>query len=660
LDFFAQQDLARRNARVLVVLFIIAVIALLLLTNALVAAVFWVGEDYNLYAGQRRDFATYVAQFDWERIALVSSFVLGTIGLVSFLKWRQLARGGSVIAEAVGAERVLPQTEDPDERRLRNVVQEVALAANMPVPDVYLLRNERGINAFAAGSSPANAVVAVTSGTLHHLNRSELQAVIGHEFSHILNGDMRLNIQLTAMLKGITFIGDVGYFLIRTGARPAARRGTRDGRAALPTLGLGLLLIGWLGALCAGLIKAAISRQKEYLADAAAVQFTRDAGSVRNALRVIGGYRPGTLVQTAAAADMSHMFFAAVTHRLWQTFATHPPLEQRIRRLDPRWDGSFIERPLRHYPNTRVRADRLDIDPRHTTLIAAAIAATQSGGDSETYTDLPVMPDTPAAQALPGSGQTGLGTDQAGGSTPSGLLRHTEEPLGASTLCLALLLAADAPQREQQLALVARHGARGQPALLQDLWPQVQALSPAQRLPLLERCLPALRSMSLEQYRSLKDLLLMLINADGRTELFEWCLFQLVRHYLDPHFVSQPSSKPRYSHLSKVDRHLRVVLSMLAHEGSGDASEAFRLAADALEFKHMQLMPCEQLSVSGFGQSVQTLADCYPLLKPRILKAMLLAASADGGVCEREREIIYAVAAVIDCPLPAGIPQPPY
>lgn len=667
MDFFAQQDLARRNARVLVLLFLIAVIALLLLTNVLVAAVFWVGEDYNVYSGSRQGFMRYLEQFSGQRILWVSAFVLSTIGMVSWLKWRQLARGGKAIAEAVGAERVLPQTTDPDEQRLRNVVQEVALAANMPVPDVYLLRNERGINAFAAGSRPANAVVAVTSGTLHHLNRSELQAVIGHEFSHILNGDMRLNIQLTSLLKGITFIGDVGQLLLRSGARPVARRSSNDGRAALPVLGLGLLLIGWLGALCAGLIKAAISRQKEYLADAAAVQFTRDAGAVRDALRVIGGYRPGTYVQTAAAADMSHMFFAAVTHRLWQTFATHPPLERRIQRIDPRWDGSFIERRQRHYPNTPVNPQQLDIDPKHTALLAAAIAAT--GGASSTASMGPVtaeayLPDESAGESSPDAGAPGAGgaaspatAAAAGAVIPRLLLAQCEEPLGAGALCCALLLSSEATQRGAQLALVAEHGARGQHGLLLRLAPAVDALGPAQRLPLLERCLPALRSMSHGQYRQFKDLLLLLIQADGRTELFEWCLFQLVRHYLDPQFVRQAAGKPRYRHLKKVEHPLRVVLSMLAHEGSGDAGEAFRCAADALEFPRLQLMPQAELEVQVFGRSVQTLADCYPLLKPRILKAMALAASANGHVCEREREIIHAVAAVIDCPLPAALSE---
>lgn len=651
MDFFAQQDLARRNTRLLLLLFSLAVIGLVLLTNVLVAGFLWFAEDYNVYAGSRAGWQGFVAQLSGERFGLIGLLVVATVLLVSLVKWLQLAAGGKAIAETLGAEPVLPQTRDPDERRARNVVQEIALAAGMPVPDLYLLRNERGINAFAAGITQADAVVAVTSGTLHHLKRHELQGVIAHEFSHILNGDMRLNVRLAALLKGITFIGDVGYLLLHAGSgrrlrTGASRAGGSNGQAALPLIGLGLVVVGWLGGTAAGLIKAAISRQKEYLADAGAVQFTRDPGAIADALKVIGGYVPGTLVHRARAVELSHMFFGAVTHRLWQSFATHPPLDARIRRIEPRWDGEYLQRQLRHYPNDPIRSADVSFAPGREALVAAVAAAEAARGVTATAP----APDPTGSAAPP--------AEPPAPSLAPGLAQHCDDPLGASALVLGLLVAAEPTLRERQLDLIAAHEVAGQAVLVNTLAPALAALPDGLRLPLVNRCLPALRAMSLPQYRIFKETMLELIQADRRTELLEWCLYQLVRHYLDPAFVQVTASRPRHGRLGKVSRELTVVLSVLAHEGSGDATRAFTRAAAVLELPQLALQPREQLSVRAFSAAVHSLADCYPLLKPRLLKAMGEAASENGEICPVEYELVTSIAAVIDCPLPPELEAP--
>jgi len=655
-DFFAQQDLARRNARLLVILFTLAVIGLALLTNLLVAGFLFFSEDYNVYAGSRGGWTGFLQQLSWERFGTISLVVIGSVLLVSLVKWLQLAAGGKAIAETLGAEKVLPQTRDADERRALNIVQEIALAASMPVPDLYLLRDERGINAFAAGVTQADAVIAVTTGALHHLKRHELQGVIGHEFSHILNGDMRLNVRLAALLKGITFIGDVGYILLRAGAhRGRVRTGTRGGSnnnnsgAALPVLGLGLLVIGWIGGTCAGFIKAAISRQKEFLADAGAVQFTRDPDGIADALKVIGGYVPGTLVHRARAAELSHMFFGAVTHRLWQGFATHPPLDARIRRIQPRWDGEYISRRVRHYPNTRIESADVEFRPGREALVAAVAAVEATRGIS-------ARPPAPLAATPP----AGAGPEAPPAPTiPPGLLAHVDDPLGASSLVLGLLISDEPAHRDRQLALIAEREVPGQVTLVNTLAPGLAALPAGLRLPLVNRCLPALRAMSAPQYRTFKESLLAVIRADQRTELLEWCLYQLVRHYLDPEFVQVTPSRPRYARLGKVAAPLAEVLSVLAHEGSGEAEAAFTRARDELALPALSLKPREALSVRAFSEAVHTLADCYPLLKPRILKAMGEAASENGEICPVEYEILASIAAVIDCPLPEDLSAPP-
>ncbi len=654
MDFFAQQDLARRNTRLLTILFLAAVAGLILLTNALVAAFLWWGDGYNLYAGQRGDWRDFLSYFSWQRFGTIGLGVGATVALVALVKWLQLASGGKVVAEAMGGTRILPQTMDPEERRCLNIVDEMALAAGMPVPPVYVMNGERGINAFAAGTTPADAVIGVTRGTIAHLKRSELQGVIAHEFSHILNGDMRLNLRLAALLKGITFIGDVGHLLLRSSRhhRTGNDRDRSTGGPALPLLGLGLWLTGWLGGVAAGFIKAAISRQKEYLADACAVQYTRDNSGIADALKVIGGYIPGSLVHAARADEMSHIFFGQIRHQLWQLFATHPPLPRRIRRLDPQWNGQYIERRMQHYRDYPLQPGAAEVGVGRAALVTAALAAAElaregAAGKSDADPDVGPEPEPPD-EALASRRQL-----------PQAFVHFSHEPLGATALVMAILLSSEASVREKQYTLLRNSGIQGLEDLAHTLQEGVAQLDPGQRLPLLELCLPALKSQSLAQYRRFKHILLGVIRTDRRTDLLEWCLYQLLRHYLDPEFIQVKPATPRHRSLDKVRHPLRVVLSMLAHHGSGEALTTFRLAADELGYPALQLLAAEDCTLAAFARSVQQLADCYPLLKPRILKAMRRAASADGQLSPVERELLASIAAAMDCPLPDVLDNQP-
>jgi Zn-dependent protease with chaperone function len=646
MDFFAQQDAARRNTRLLVVLFLIAVALLILLTNAVVTLFLYFNEltPPDLAANSQDMARNFFAFFSLERFGWISMGMSATVAMVVFLKWIQLATGGKAVAENMGAVRILPQSRDRDEVRCLNVVEEMALAANMPVPPVYVLNGERGINAFAAGISPADAVVTVTRGTLVQLKRHELQGVIAHEFSHILNGDMRLNIRLAALLKGITFIGDVGHFMLRHSNRVRSGVSARSGGSlpVLPILGLILCILGWLGSLTAGFIKAAISRQKEYLADASAVQYTRSNEGIGDALKVIGGYIPGTLVHAARATEMSHIFFGRIEHSLWQVFSTHPPLQERIRRVDPAWNGQYIERKPRHYQEQPTRPGHGEIGVGRAAVVTAAIASALAQDILE-ETDEQFGPS-------PEELEQERATQQ---EIPLVFVQHSHEPLGAQALVFALLLDKPTEQVSAQLEIIRQTNVRGLPELVNTLAPGVRELGAPRRLPLLEMCLPALKAMSAPQYRVFKNAMLSVIRADQRTELYEWCLFQLVRHYLDPEFVRVKPYRARYRRLQKVADHLRVVLSVLAHEGQTDTDTVFRQAADELGFNDMAILPREQASVAAFSQAVHELAHCYPLLQPRILKAMVLAASVNGELCPVECEIIASMAAFMDCPAPS-------
>lgn len=331
-NFFEHQQQAKRNTTLLVVLFFIALLLIVgIVTLAAAMLLGYVdqqpGQTLTIYHG---------AGLFW-----VAFIVTSGIGLVMLFKWLQLKPGGHVVAESLGGVRIAPDSRDPLERRILNTVEEMAIAANMPVPAVYLLPDEAAINAFAAGYATRDAVIGLTRGAAETFSREQLQAVVAHEFSHILNGDMRMNIRLIAALAGILALAHLGEMLLRS-ARFSSRS-RNQGANPLPFIGLALLLIGWIGVLFGSLIKAAVSRQREYLADAAAVQFTRNPQALSGALQQIGARQYGSRLQHKNTAEASHLFFGNAVKNWFGIMATHPPLDKRIRRLEPHWNGHYPE-----------------------------------------------------------------------------------------------------------------------------------------------------------------------------------------------------------------------------------------------------------------------------------------------------------------------------
>ena len=236
---------------------------------------------------------------------MITGFVLICVGGASAYKYFALRSGGRAIVEMLGGVQIDPATQVLAERRLLNVVEEMSIAAGIPVPAVYRV-DEPGINAFAAGFGTDDAVIGVTAGTLEYLNREELQGVIGHEFSHVLNGDARLNLRLIALLNGILFLGIVGRIVLRGSGNTGSKR--ESNALPLVALGIGLIVIGYAGTACGNLIKAAVSRQREFLADAASVQFTRNPHGIANALKKIGGAPDGShLVERSRERDEPHV-----------------------------------------------------------------------------------------------------------------------------------------------------------------------------------------------------------------------------------------------------------------------------------------------------------------------------------------------------------------
>ncbi len=662
MDFYAAQDHARRSSRWLLLWFILAVLLLIGITNVLIAMlIYFLGATTAPMAGDEaiRDF---LAAFSWETFGFVCLGVVATIFLVVLFKWAQLSAGGKAVAERLGGQRILPHTDDPDQRRCLNVVEEMSLAAGMPVPPVYLLAGERGINAFAAGVSPADAVIGVTQGSLDNFNREQLQGVVAHEFSHILNGDMRLNIRLAALLKGITFIADVGEVVVRGGRSRRGSMSTRSKNRLPPqamAVGIALWLIGLLGGVFAGLIKAAVSRQRELLADASAVQFTRNPQGVANALKVIGGYPAGTNLLEPRATELSHIFFGQI-NPLWQLARTHPPLPDRIRRIEPHWDGQYITPdPARGTTRDQQRreaeqAESAEARRKQAAVLGAAVIATTALGGAAA--DVQQDDSARARDADFGSEAEGVST------IPEALVEQAHDPFGAHAVVYSLLLAAEFDVQEAQYALIEASGVRGLATTARQLQPAIAGLAPGLRLSLLEMALPALKCMSAQQYQVFKNTLLQVTRADNKVDLYEWCLYQVVRHYLDPEFIQVKASKPRYRKAVHVRQEYRTVVSVLAwhgHEDEDDRKAAFHRGVESVGLYNLTPRPLEECGVAEFSRAVNKLADCYPLLKPRLLKGMAKCAAHDGELRPEEVEILVAVAAVMDCPVPASVRAEP-
>lgn len=639
MDFFEAQDEARRRTLLLVGLFALAVLALLGMANLVV-----------MVAVQSWDRASdpYVAalapRFDAHLFVAVSAGVLAVVGAGTYYKLSVLSGGGKVVAESLGGRPVARDTEDPLERRLLNVVDEMAIAAGTPVPPVYVLSHEKGINAFAAGLTPGDAVLGITRGAVVQLDRDELQGVIGHEFSHILRGDMRLNVRLMGMIHGILMLGLIGQYLLRS--MRVGRRGAR-GAAPVLALGAGLMVVGYGGTFFGNLIKAAVGRQREFLADAGSVQFTRNPLGIAGALKRIGGLSWGSRVMSPAAPEASHMLFGpGVEPILGFLFDTHPPLKDRIRRLDRRWDGRFDDRPALVDPK-----DGGQLPPgeegRQVQRVMGAVLATAATVDAVGQVARIGAPDeTHIAQAQAILGQI-----------PEVIRRATADPYGGRALIYALLCDRDDRVLERQLARLDAHADTGVADLTRKLRPEVQKLDARLRLPVVDLCLPALKSLSVPQLKEFGGNLVALMHADERLSLFEWCLARVVRHHLARAHHPKPPMREATLHISLAVEACRVLLSALAWADAPTPEAAHAAISEAQRYL---MLPGVTLlgpdtDLKALDGALHRLATLGPLHKRRLLKACIACIHADGKVSPEQAELIRAVSDALDCPMPPPV-----
>jgi len=644
MNFFESQDRVSRNTTLLVVLFVLAVVALIIMTNVLIVIVFGFIDSQQL-----RDGETLTRQMDWKTFAAVGAGVSVVVLAGSLYKIMALSAGGKVVAESLSGQLIARNTQDLNQRKLLDVVEEMAIASGTPAPPVYLLANERGINAFAAGLSPRDAVIGVTQGAIERLSREQLQGVIAHEFSHIFNGDMRLNIRLMGALNGILILGMLGYYLLYSASFSGRRRGNDKGGGGILALAIGLMAIGFAGTFFGALIRAAVSRQREYLADASAVQFTRNPNGIAGALKRIGGLEAGSRVENPGAPEVSHAFFAqGISGFMQMLSATHPPLAKRILRIDPQWDGKFDSSDRPDAARVEVQAGEAKTMTRQAAVNkVGAFAAGAAVADVMTAMDRIGNPKQEAvdyARSLLSE-------------LPVVIKEAAREPHGARAIIYSMLLDKGQKVRARQLKQLQDYADPDVYALTLTLMPQMDDLDIKFRLPVIDIAIPALKQLSLSQYKSFRGNLIALIEMDSRVDLLEWSLQKILFRHLDGQFFKPAPMKARYSDPGRLKKEIELVLSVMARAGAQDQSEvegAFGASVQALESSGLALLAKDQIRIADLDLALGKLDQLKPLAKYRLLKACVASIWHDQRATAVEVELFRVFAAVLDCPVPLG------
>jgi len=657
MTFFEDQIKARQKTKLLIALYFAAVVFIVIGVHFIVSFAF-LGIRTNL--SQAMTWAElFQKMLDPVLFSYVAITTLAIIASGSLYKIWSLSQGGKVVAEHLGGERILHETQDPDERRLLNIVEEMSIASGTPVPDVYLLDDEDSINAFAAGFTRDDAVVGVTRGCLKLLNRDELQGVIAHEFSHILNGDMRLNLRLMGVLHGILLIALTGYMILRTfayGGRAGGyryTRGRRQGRggggAQVMLLaiasGFFLMIIGYIGVFASKVIKSAVSRQREYLADSSAVQFTRNPDGISGALKKIGGHVYGSRIGSPNAEEASHLFFAnGLGKSFANLLATHPPLVTRVKRINPHFDGNFPE----------IRPSEKDLSEKE----AETEASSQPGiGAQKAMSILALDPEAIAGSIGAPLAMHLVYAQSLIAALPQAVKDQAHNPYGARALIFALLLSKQPDIRTRQLERLAEFSEQGVLDELRKNLPLIRNLEAKNRLPLIDMAIPALKELSGEQYKTFRANLEYLINADQAHRLFEYMLQIVIMRHLDPVFGLRSITTREINNKEEVkDACIKLLLSLsfLGNEENDDeARMAFETGMASLPFTYKgEGIERQHYSLKTLDESLQILAGISFKYKESILRSCVACIAADGTVTVEEAELIRVIGDFLDCPIP--------
>jgi Zn-dependent protease with chaperone function len=641
-NFFAAQDLARKTSRRLVAAYIVATILIVAGVSAIVSFALYTFTDAGYGAYSPADFITRHWAIPALAALLTTLFILGA----SMFKTAVLSAGGGKVAQQVGGTLVPADVQDPLRRRLRNVVEEMAIASGVPVPEIYVLEEESGINAFAAGYAPSDAAVAVTRGALELLERDELQGVIAHEFSHILNGDMRLNIRLMGVLFGIMVLSLIGRLIVRGGYHTSVLTSRRNrGAPVILVIGLGLAILGGIGMFFARIIKAGVSRQREYLADASAVQFTRQSDGIANALKKIGGYSNGSLIREADPEEVSHMLFGSGS-KLFGIFATHPPLVDRIQALDPTFKESDFPRV-----NLREHQQRLDTASEATSGFDGGVTSAFAGGGTR------VLADSIAESVGRPENEHVEYAQELRQSIPASLYHAAHSPEFSYLLTIALILDRSGRVVDRQYGLVRDQLGAERAMLVRRYYDELAVTGAEYRLPLMEVAFPALKQRPTQELGYLVSLTTRMIEVDGEIDLYEYCFHRILTSNLGQ--AVDPSRRKRASRVRRTELRSSVIglLQVLAdygHDNEEQQRAAFKAGIDTLGgwAEEYPFSPDRARTLSVLDRGLDVLLGLNSKGKESLLRAISATAGHDGKLSIAEAELIRAVCATLDCPLP--------
>lgn len=656
MNFFERQDQARGRTRLLVFLFCVALFLTFAAVLALVAWFAAAGSGASATGATTEElFVLYLT--DPSLIAGVGLFATLLIGGGSLFKICELkAMGADGVAVALGGTRIARTATNPAERRFYNIVEEMSIASGVPVPNVYVLRAEKSINACAIGGDPESSAIAVTKGALRALTRDELQGVVAHEFGHLLNGDVKINMRLIGVLFGLQMLTLLGIGIFRSAFWLSLVRSSDDERkvalgiaVAAWFFAIGLIVIGSIGVFFSSVIRAAISRQREFLADASAAQFTRNPAGLAGALKKIGGLAAGSRVNAPRSAEMAHLFFGSVFSGGWTEalFRTHPDLVERIRRLEPTFDGRF----------PKVVGNEGDDGLFGSFFGDKREALVDSFG---TFSKTVWRKAAESASALIDSigTQTAERLDVAErllAQTPPEIAALAGDFDGARAVFYALLLDRRASIRVLQFEAIRRFEGKRLDATIEAASRTLYGLSFSTRATVARLTVPALKSATIGRYRAFRETVLALCAADGSLDLFEYALQASVVRELDVYFRLSRGTKIRFSRFADVCEPFRIVLSFLASEGSGgdvDAErKAFEEGAAAFDLA-FEPTPPEARTLGAFSRALNDLAQSTPILKQKLLTAFYRCVAADGVVVEREGELLEAITAALGVPAP--------
>ena len=646
MNFFQQQEQARAKTRRLIFVYILAVAVIVVALDAIFLLVkyFTLSETVQPLAGLANIKALIVA--DTNSLLLFSLGIIAFIGLASLYRMMSLRGGGSKVALGLGGSRVDGNHPDRKVRRLVNIVEEMAIASGLPVPQVYVLEQESGINAFAAGHQPEDAVVAVTRGALEIFKRDELQGVLGHEFSHILNGDMRMNIRLLGPLFGITLIGAMGGILLRSTAyrRVRSSRGSSGGGVLVVLLlGASLTIIGYIGLLAGRMIKAAISRQREYLADASAVQFTRDNNGIGGALKKIAAWAHGSTLTDAGVEEVSHMLFANGLRKQFSgLFATHPPIQDRIQRIGMHFSNQEL---------AKLAAEMQNIDVGTATQVSAegSTTETQAGFTAETVSGF-------ADSVAPGfDGESLQAARTVIKQVPDRIRSEVESIDTVREVVLALLLSEDHEVKDRQMEVIRAAGSALDWQRIITVRQQLDSLSDELRLPILDLGFPAVRQLTWQQRMDFSTLVVKLIPLDGKVSSFEYMLSRLLLQMLEENHRPASRSGTKKIKLVRLQYHLRTLFSVVAIFGHDTEKQAIRAYNAGMNSLFDQQWPEYYLPADWavhFDAALDAIDRVRPLIKEEIIKSLVVMISFDHDYRIEEYEMLRVVSALLHCPMP--------